>query len=270
MKSKINSLTDTQFIQLINDSYNIADALYKLKYSVNGNSWAYNVIRKRMNLLNLTENDFKENTKKYTKPSIVTFDSLFCKNSKHNRKVIRYNILKFKLLEYKCQFCGLTKWRNKDISLELDHINGVPNDNRLENLRFLCPNCHSQTETYGARNIHKKVKTFSKSLRNQVQTEYLTIKNIDSVAKKFNISCQNIRQILIDANINIKNHFTKEVIQYNNEHKYLRTFNSLNECAQWIIDNNLVKTKRVKTCIATLHKNINKLWNDYYFEIKEN
>lgn len=50
--------------------------------------------------------------------------------------------------KYECQLCGLTGWRGQPLRLHLDHINGVNNDNRSENLRFLCPNCHSQTEMY--------------------------------------------------------------------------------------------------------------------------
>lgn len=51
--------------------------------------------------------------------------------------------------EYKCGNCSLAKWLDKEITLDLDHINGIRNDNRLENLRFLCPNCHRQTKTWG-------------------------------------------------------------------------------------------------------------------------
>lgn len=51
--------------------------------------------------------------------------------------------------EYRCAECGLTEWRQKPIALHLDHINGNRNDNRFMNLRFLCPNCHQQTETWG-------------------------------------------------------------------------------------------------------------------------
>jgi hypothetical protein len=46
-------------------------------------------------------------------------------------------------------------WNNKKLVLHIEHINGISNDNRIENLCFLCPNCHSQTDTYGGRNKSK-------------------------------------------------------------------------------------------------------------------
>ena len=49
---------------------------------------------------------------------------------------------------YACAGCGIAEWCGKPLALHLDHVNGVHNDNRHENLRFLCPNCHSQTDTY--------------------------------------------------------------------------------------------------------------------------
>jgi|LakMenEpi03Aug12_release.lakeMendotaPanAssembly.Ray.scaffolds.fasta_scaffold1126710_1 hypothetical protein len=47
----------------------------------------------------------------------------------------------------KCEICGLTEWNGLPAPLELDHINGLHSDNRLENLRIVCPNCHAQTPT---------------------------------------------------------------------------------------------------------------------------
>lgn len=53
---------------------------------------------------------------------------------------------------YKCECCGISEWKGQKLSLEFDHINGDFNDNSLENVRLLCPNCHSQTPTYKAKN----------------------------------------------------------------------------------------------------------------------
>lgn len=57
---------------------------------------------------------------------------------------------------YACTFCGIHSWQGRKLTLHLDHINGDPTDNRFENLRFLCPNCHQQTDTWGSKNIKQR------------------------------------------------------------------------------------------------------------------
>jgi Zn finger protein HypA/HybF involved in hydrogenase expression len=78
---------------------------------------------------------------------------IFSENSNASPCYVRKLIIKRNLLEYKCQICFMGPfWNNKEIKFQLDHVNGCRTDHRLENLRWLCPNCHSQTETYGGKN----------------------------------------------------------------------------------------------------------------------
>ena len=65
---------------------------------------------------------------------------------------LRNRLIKEKIIEYKCDCCGISKWNNMDISLQLDHIDGNSTNHVLSNLRLLCPNCHSQTETWCGKN----------------------------------------------------------------------------------------------------------------------
>jgi len=68
------------------------------------------------------------------------------------RSTIKRRLLAAGVLRNRCDECGLSEWRGKPLSIQIDHINGVGTDHRVENLRMLCPNCHSQTATFGARN----------------------------------------------------------------------------------------------------------------------
>lgn len=65
---------------------------------------------------------------------------------------LKNRLVKEGILKYACNCCGLSEWQNKSIGLELDHIDGDKYNHRLSNLRLLCPNCHSQTDTYRGRN----------------------------------------------------------------------------------------------------------------------
>lgn len=71
--------------------------------------------------------------------------------SNHAIKNILINKLSWK---DECSFCGIVNWNDKKLSMQLDHINGNNSDNRIENLRLLCPNCHSQTDTFCGKSIN--------------------------------------------------------------------------------------------------------------------
>ena len=57
---------------------------------------------------------------------------------------------------HKCLLCGIKDWNGKPIVFQFDHIDGNPDHNTKENIRMVCPNCHSQTETYGVKNKNSK------------------------------------------------------------------------------------------------------------------
>ena len=89
----------------------------------------------------------------------VQNNELFCEGSRHFRNVLKRRILSDSLIEYHCAVCDMEPiWNGDTLVLRLDHINGVNNDNRIENLRFVCPNCDSQLPTYGGRNIQRPIK----------------------------------------------------------------------------------------------------------------
>ena len=70
---------------------------------------------------------------------------------------LKRRLLKAGLKEDKCEICGqLPEWNGKPLVLQLDHINGDHYDNRIENLRIVCPNCHTQTDTFGTKKPKNK------------------------------------------------------------------------------------------------------------------
>ena len=84
--------------------------------------------------------------------SLTPDESIFTENSFYSNEMVKGRIVKENKLQYKCAKCSIDSWQGETIVLDLDHINGDNTDNRLDNLRFLCPNCHSQTDTYKGRN----------------------------------------------------------------------------------------------------------------------
>ncbi len=72
---------------------------------------------------------------------------------------LRRRLINAKLKPPRCEICGLDTWRGQPLPLALDHINGDPRDNRLENLRIVCPNCHALTETWCGRNRGRRTPT---------------------------------------------------------------------------------------------------------------
>lgn len=68
------------------------------------------------------------------------------------KSILKQRLIDGGYLDYKCKCCGIDSWNNNAITLELDHIDGNKKNNNINNLRLLCPNCHSQTITYRNKN----------------------------------------------------------------------------------------------------------------------
>lgn len=90
----------------------------------------------------------------------IPLEKILIEASNYDRSRLKKRLFEENLLKNQCSECGLgTEWNNKKISLQIDHINGIANDNRIENLRILCPNCHSQTDNFaGKKNKKFKIK----------------------------------------------------------------------------------------------------------------
>lgn len=269
MENKIYKLSDEQFVELLKKSSTISEVLFKLGYTVKGNSWGYSQVKRRMDDLNLDYSIFKGKSAviKITKLNNVRKEDILKENCKHQRTVLRRYVIKNNLIPYKCAICGCTEWQGKTLSLELDHINGINNDNRLENLRFLCPNCHSQTSTYGSRNqqVNSSEYDIPDDLRKMVEEKYNEVKSVKKVS-----SILGVRRCVVTKIVNEsgqKHSNQKYIIRYDKDWNELARYGSLVETAKALIEANEVKTKRVKTCTRTIMYNKDNFWLNSHWKI---
>lgn len=150
-RNKINDVSDDIFIEAVKTSKSHTQLMSKINVAGGGNRWR--LINERIEKLNLDIQHFikaGENFKGNPQPwrKLIPLENMLIKNSTYSNDMIKRRLLSADLLKYRCGICLLDNWNNKSIVLQLDHINGDNRDNRLENLRLLCPNCHSQTSTY--------------------------------------------------------------------------------------------------------------------------
>lgn len=138
---------------IINDCKSLCQVLEKLGYSPkSAGSFIYLKKRIEEDNIDISLLEMKrDNYKKYQIQNLSSkspIEKILTKNSKSARSTVKRRLIQDGVLEYKCSKCGISEWNGEKLSLQLDHINGINDDNRKENLRLLCPNCHSQTKTF--------------------------------------------------------------------------------------------------------------------------
>lgn len=123
------------------------------QFSLPASGGSFQILKRRVRELGISTAHFKQKRGTFSGLSTEKFVALLTENSKLTQNRLRKYILRFGLLPHICGECGQHPlWNRKLLVLQLDHKNGVKSDCRIENLRWLCPNCHTQTETFGRRN----------------------------------------------------------------------------------------------------------------------
>ena len=134
---------DEQLIDSISKCKSFTEVAKYLNMSKSTNS----LLKKRAIELNLDFSHFK-----ISGYNPLPLNEVLVKNRETSSHKLKKRLITEGFKQHKCECCGITEWNGKPAPIELDHINGNHQDNRLENLRILCPNCHAQTESYRGKN----------------------------------------------------------------------------------------------------------------------
>ena len=153
----VDNFTKEELEQIVKESHSYRDVIKKVGYTTvsGGNT---KTVRSRIEKYGIDTSHFSNNG-----AMIRTEENVFCKDSTAAQKVLRDWFRKGEYVPYQCDCCGISEWQGKKLVLQLDHINGDNHDNRLENLRWLCPNCHSQTDTFCGKQLKKEQKIKNKN-----------------------------------------------------------------------------------------------------------
>lgn len=146
--------TDLELTEAIKTSFSIAEVCRKVGLKPAGGN--YKTLHNKIDKLKLDTSHFTGQGwnvgLKFQPHSAKSLEEYLVKDSTYQSYKLANRLLKEGYKERICECCNNTEWMGKPIPLELHHINGINTDNRLENLKFLCPNCHAFTDTYRGKN----------------------------------------------------------------------------------------------------------------------
>ena len=147
--------------QAVKESFSIFEVINKLNFPRNGSlhkRFKEEIKKYNIDASHFTGQRWNKNRNRHNNLRVqgYTKEQIFVENSVVSTRVVRRYIETEPGFDHKCCICNNIEWMGKPIPLELDHINGNNRDNRRENLRFICLNCHAQTHTFRGRNINRK------------------------------------------------------------------------------------------------------------------
>lgn len=164
--------SDAELVEAVSTSLSIRQVLCKLGKSQQGGG-SYRQIADDIKRLDLRTSHFLGRNywlgKRSTWATKTSLSSILVENSSYtNRSFLKQRLYKDGIMKPQCAVCGLGNcWNGLPLVLVLDHVNGVNNDNRVENLRMLCPNCNSQQLTFAGRNRERAEVAERKTHRTQ-------------------------------------------------------------------------------------------------------
>ncbi len=142
-------MTDQEFIKICDESQSMAVACVKI--GVHFNTFKRKAIK--LGCYKPNQGGKGNLGEAGGNPGISLEEILEGKHPQYQTFKLKNRLIQCGLKINQCEECGISEWNDKPIAIELDHINGNSRDHRIENLRMLCPNCHSQTDTFRAKNI---------------------------------------------------------------------------------------------------------------------
>jgi 5-methylcytosine-specific restriction endonuclease McrA len=151
---KWENFTRQEIEEFVKESSSLSTLASKLGYSKGGGCRS-SAIKEMIQILNLDVSHFTGwNGETYESDRYMSFAEYIKSNSVQSNK-IRRKLLKEGLKEHICECCLNTIWMDKPIPLEVHHKDGNKDNNNLDNLQLLCPNCHALTDNYRGKNTHK-------------------------------------------------------------------------------------------------------------------
>jgi hypothetical protein len=149
MPSRRPRFTEEQLREAIAASVSWADTLRRLEYRSAGGNWK--TLKKYAELWSVSTAHFDPDAvrlRAFRNPP-TPLEQILVEDSTYSRNHLKDRLYSAGLKQRRCELCGQREmWRGRRMALILDHVNGVPNDNRIENLRILCPNCAATLETH--------------------------------------------------------------------------------------------------------------------------